>query len=80
MFSSCKPVQLFVNMQIERVGKRKGFPHAVYSNSKYLMYFLYKIIKYKKVVKYHYDGSFMHEISKRILYQELGSSKEAAFV
>ena len=32
MLSSCKPVQLFVNMQRERYGKRKGFPHFVYSN------------------------------------------------
>ena len=32
MLSSCKPVQLFVNMQIERGDKRKGFPHFVYSN------------------------------------------------
>ena len=45
-----------------------------------LVYFLFKVIEYKKVVKYHYDGCFMLEISKRILYQELGSSKEATFV
>ena len=25
MLSSCKPVQLFVNMQIEKYGRRKGF-------------------------------------------------------
>ena len=30
MLSICKPVQLFVNMQIERYGKEKGFHHNVF--------------------------------------------------
>ena len=70
MLSSCKPVQLFVNMQIERYGKRKVLHMmrtAILGNLRYLLF---------KVYTYHiYDGKYMYmyELSKNII-QELGSS------
>ena len=53
MLSSCKPVQSIVNMQIERYGKRKAFPHlctAILGNLKYFL--LFKLLKTVMMKKY----------------------------
>ena len=68
MLSSCKPVQIFVNMQIERYGKRKGFPHlctAIIGNTSSIFFLkLLNTVMMENICK---------EYNKDIL-QELGSS------
>ena len=70
MLSSCKPVQLsFVNMQIERYGK-KGLHMlctAILGNLKYFLFV---------ADSSHYDGKYMQEIIKTISYKSL----EPAFI
>ena len=56
MFSSRKPVQLYVKMQIES--------DVVFfiGNLKYSLF---------KIVRCHKDGKYMHELFKQILYKSL---------
>ena len=68
MLSTCKPVQVFVNMRIARYGKGEVFPYFVYSN-----YREPQVFSFLKLLNTFMMVNISKKYMKGIL-QELGSS------